>query len=251
MKTKKYICIVAAIMMLCLVAACGGNGSGNDSNYGDTSNSTTSGGGGSSNSTGSEGGNSGNAGGAGDTDNTPPTAGEDAQSNLAGTAVEVLDQLVTTLDEMGVEMPPRLPGPPAEVDPDMSQNTVGLSETDFGRLVVSAAHSQAAIGTFAHQIIIIQATDERAATEVKRIVTSDGGYNAEKWICVFPERAVAIESGSYVLIAAVKANIVDAVVDAFREMAGVTGEAVTFWEFIGGDIDAGGGGMAPAPMPIG
>ena len=84
MKIKKYICIVLAIIMLCLVAACGGNengsGNSNGSNYGDTSNSSNSGGGGSSNSQGSDGGGSGNSGGAGDTENTPPTAGEDAQS---------------------------------------------------------------------------------------------------------------------------------------------------------------------------
>ena len=121
--------------------------------------------------------------------------------------------------------------PPSEVTPDLSQNTIGLSEADFGRLVTSAAYNMAGIGTFAHQMIMIQAKDDKAAVEVKRIVSGDGGYDAAKWICVFPEKAIAVESGSYVLLVASYAEVADAAVENFRETAGSIGDVNVFYEF--------------------
>jgi hypothetical protein len=99
--------------------------------------------------------------------------------------VEILNTLVDDLTTAGVHMPMALP--PTEVTPDLSQNAIGLSEADFGRLVTSAYYSLAAIGTFAHQIIMIQANDDAAARDVKNLVSSFGGYDPQKWICVWPE----------------------------------------------------------------
>jgi len=179
-------------------------------------------------------------------------SGGDGGSGLSGSAAEVLANIDAALRGAGVEIPMALP--PMDVAPDLSQNTIGLSESDFGRLVVSAANSMAAIATHAHQLVIIQAVDEKAATEIKNLVSGAGGYDAKKWICVFPEKASAVESGCYVLLAASYADAVDAAIATFSYMAGGIGGVVTFWEFAGDayvELGEGVGGGGLAPLPIG
>ena len=129
----------------------------------------------------------------------------------------------------GVSMPMSLP--PNAVPADISHNTAGLPEADFGKLVATSSFSMAGIGTFAHQIIVFQANDASSAAEIKRIVSSDGGYDPKKWICVYPEKVIAVDSGSYVLLAASYSNVCDAAVEAFKEATGGLGSVITFWEF--------------------
>lgn len=168
-------------------------------------------------------------------------SGGTVQTNLTGSAEDVLEQVLAGVTESGVETPPPLP--PTAVNADSSEFAIGLSAADFGRLVESASFSMAAIGTFAHQIIVIEAKDPAAAVEVKALVSSDGGYDAQKWVCVFPDRVIAVDSGKYVLIAASSNDTVSAAENAFKSAAGNIGTVNTFWEFAGGDEpgDFGGG----------
>jgi len=173
-------------------------------------------------------------------------SGGGSQTNLTGTADDVLVKLLSDIEAAGVEMPMGLP--PSAVPPDISQNTVGLSTADFNRLVASSSYSLAAIGTFAHQIIVLQGNDAAAAVQIKDIVSKDGGYDPQKWICVWPDRVIAVDSGAYVLIVASYNDVVDAAIAAFKADAGTTGDVITFWEHSGdaGDIEI--GGMAPLPI---
>ena len=155
-----------------------------------------------------------------------------SNTNLTGSALDILSKLDEDLKQTGIEMPMTLP--PMEVSPDMSQNDIGLSTADFNRLVTSAASSLAAIGTFAHQIAIIQANDASAATEVKNLISGSGGYDSQKWICVWPEKVIVVESGAYVLLAAARADVVDAAINAFQSEAGTIGTVKTFFEHDGG-----------------
>lgn len=268
MKAKRIISIILTMILLsCLMAACGqdNNGSGGD-NAGSGSNNTDSGNSGDNNTAAGGGnGNPDSSGNSNDSINESPGGGENSTnagsesgssgdnsdgkepggdgvgSSLTGTPAEILEKLIEDLTAAGVEMPMSIP--PMEVQPDMSQNTIGLSEDDFNKYVKDSAYTMAAIGTFPHQIILVQAVDEKAAGEIKKIVTGDNGYDAKKWICVFPERAVAVESGVYLLIVVSKEIVTDAAVEAFRNNAGSIGEADTFWEFTG-EAAAGGGGLA-------
>jgi len=169
-------------------------------------------------------------------------AGNGSSTNLSGSALEILGSLDEALKQTGIEMPMTLP--PLEVQSDMAQNDVGLSSADFDRLVTSAASSLAAIGTFAHQIVIIQANGASAATQVKNLISGSGGYDAQKWICVWPDKVIVVESGAYVLLAAAKANVVDAAIEAFKNEAGTIGTVVTFFEH-DGSLDAPIGGGEP------
>ena len=161
-------------------------------------------------------------------------------TNLTGSALDVLSKLDEDLQQTGIQMPMTLP--PTDVSPDMSQNDIGLSTADFNSLVTSAASSLAAIGTFAHQIAVIQANDAAAATQVKSLISGTGGYDAQKWICVWPEKVIVVESGAYVLLAAAHADVVDAAVEAFRNEAGSIGTVVTFFEHDGSAEPPVGGG---------
>jgi len=258
MNIKRILCILIAVVMVSFSVACGGEAvgggnSGGGSNAGNTGGSETgredgsaSGGSGGSNAGNAGGGSS--SGGGGDTGNTGGGGGAAGGGSLTGSPIEILGGLVDDISSAGVDMPISLP--PTEVALDLSHNTIGLTEAEFERLVVSAAFNVAAIGTFAHQIIVIQANDARAAGEVKGLVSAPGGYDPQKWICVWPERAIVVESGEYVLLAASRAEVVEAAIDAFRDEAGTIGTVVTFFEHEGGDDGGGGGFAGPGGAPI-
>ena len=259
MKIKKIICIITVVAMICMMVACGGgvnndvdddiDGGGNtntdtgndrnDGNDGDdsgdidesTDNNKDDGDGDDNNNSDVDAGSGGsNTGGSDGSDKGDGNNGESAQPALPEqTPAEILSRLVEDISSMGVDMPMSLP--PTEVTADLSQNTVGLSEGDFNKLVASASYNMAAIGTFAHQIIVIKAKDASAATEVKKLVSGASGYDSKKWICVFPEKTIAVESGSYVLIVASYKAVVEAGIEAFKEITGSIGSVNTIWEF--------------------
>jgi len=246
MKIKRIICIISIVAMICMTAACGGNdNSSADIDVDDNGN----GGGNISIDTGRDDGNddngddsSGDGGGDnsdnGDSSDNSSGSGSDAsngsdnevvQPTQPKTPEEILTGIETDIRSSGAEMPMTLP--PSGVTADLSQNTIGLSEGDFNRLVDSASSNMAAIGTFAHQIIVIKAKDAGSATEVKKLVSGDNGYDSKKWICVFPEKTVVVESGSYVLIAASYKEVTEAAIEAFKKITGSIGSVNTIWEF--------------------
>ena len=227
MKTKKLISILIICVMISTIAACGGQGADVPAGPPETG--------------------IGNPTGPGPGPATTPDPGVDdtPAGNLSGSAVDLLTKIDEALKATGLQMPMTLP--PLEVASDMSQNDVGLSSSDFDRLVVSAASSLAAIGTFAHQIVIIQANDANAAVEVKNLISGSNGYDAQKWVCVWPEKVIVVESSAYVLLAAANADVVDAAIEAFKNEAGTIGSVVTFFEHEGGMEEPGGGGLLIVP----
>ena len=123
--------------------------------------------------------------------------------------------------------------PPAGFALELSQNTVGLSEADYTKYVSEASQTMGAIMTAAHQIVLVKAVDAAAAAQVKKLISGPGGYDAKKWICVFPQTAIVIDSGVYVLLVASSREVADTAANVFKELAGSTGDVVTFFDFAG------------------
>ena len=159
--------------------------------------------------------------------NPEPDGNGSPAPGIAGTPEDILAEFVDELRDAGAEMPMSMP--PSAVSAEESQNAIGLSEADFELYVSAAAQSIAAIGTFAHQIVLYQAVDANAAGQIKRLVSESGGYNPQKWICVFPETVVVVDSGSYVLLVASYREVAEIALEVFEAKAGSTGEAITFW----------------------
>lgn len=246
MRTKRIICIVMAVVLIGIAAGCGSAGNEGNTNPPGPSD-------------------SGNTGTSTppptdsatpppptDSGTTSPAPTSGGSTNLSGTAEEVLIELVektkTIVEAAGEFMYMSMI---QEVTPDLSQNAFGLSEADLGNLTVSASSSLAAIGTHAHQVVIFEAKDSASAAEIKRIVAGrvngKDGYDAQKWICAWPEQVAVVESGNYVLLIASRKDVVETAVQVFTEMAGSIGTVDIFYEHTG---DAGGGG-GMAPLPIG
>jgi len=230
-KMRKIFTLILGVAILLMIAACGGPDAGNAGNPDN-------------NIPGPGSSDGGNTNGNSDGNDTNPG------SNLDGTSEEILQQILDAISAAGVETPMALP--PLAPAPDLVQYDIGLSEADFNRLAVSAASSVAAIGTFAHQIIIIEAKSPAMASEIKTLVSGDNGYDAKKWICVFPDLVIAVESGNYVLVAASTNEIVGAAKNAFEGVAGNIGTVITFWDFANEDVDVdigfgGGGGLEIIP----
>ena len=241
MVIKRSICIALAFVMILVIAACAGDGGtagGGGGNSGNNTGDVSRPGPGDGNTpTPTPGG--GDSGGTGGTD-TPSTpgggdsgsgsGGGSSSTNLSGPPGDILAKLLADIAETGVELP-MLP-PPMEVMPDVSENTIGLNTADFERLVETAVHSMPLIGTFAHQFIVILAKSDSDAVTVKNLISGDGGYDPMKWICVWPEMVVAVESGPYVLLVASRHEVVEIALEAFAADAGKTGSVNTVYEFI-------------------
>jgi len=249
MKTRNIISIILVIAMSLMLVACSfASASGNDANENTDSNTNENTGNNTDSNTNPDSSTNGDGSETGGSEDGS-SIGNSNQSNLSGTAEDVLNQILDAMNEAGISMPMALP--PLAVAGDLSQNAIGLSESDFDRLVASAFYSQAAIATFAHQIIMIQAKDAAAAAEIKSLVSGENGYDAMKWVCVIPQSALVIESGEYVMIVASRNEVVDATLGAFEAAAGNTGDALTFFEHSDDGFGGGmGGGMAPM-LPVG
>ena len=222
-KNRKHILVLVASVMICIASLCALSACG------------------------------GGSGGSG------PGGAKEPETKLEGPPEDILNKII---EEAMAAMPEGKPMPmvyTAEVTSETSQNQLGLSAADFDKYVSSASVATALIGTFAHEISMIQAKDNASAAEVKKLIAADGGYDSSKWICVFPETSCVIESGPYVLLAVSRAEVVDAVLEAFTAAAGVVGEANVFFTHEGGAAEGGmgiavGGGPAAiggGPAPIG
>ena len=157
-----------------------------------------------------------------------------AKDSLTGTPEEILAQLKDkvalgmTLDE--------------EVTAERAEYVLGLTEAQFGEYVESAFEAMAAIATFAQSTVIVKCKDAAAAAQVKKLIAA--GFDSNKWICVFPEQSVVVESGSYVLLAVGVVITTDALVEAFKDISGGnTGTPEVFFTFDGnvGNIEGNGG----------
>ena len=158
------------------------------------------------------------------------------KDTLTGPPEEVLAQLK---EASSVELPMSFD---SEVTADKAQNTLGLTEAQFGEYVESAYESAAAISTFAQSNVLVKCKDIAAAAEVKKLVAA--GFDSHQWVCVLPDQSVVVESGSYVLLAVGAAETTNALVEAFKSISGGnTGSPDVFFTFdaeAGGDIELGG-----------
>ena len=148
-------------------------------------------------------------------------------NTLEGTVSDILASLIsetdTRLDDAN-KMPFAFAN---DVSVETAQGILGLSPEQFNEHVAEATVSVAAIGTFAHQVALIKCTDSAAAAEVKALVAA--GFDATRWICVFPEQCFVIEAGDYVLMAATTNARANALLEAFVSMADTTGEVDIFF----------------------
>jgi hypothetical protein len=133
------------------------------------------------------------------------------------------------LADVAAALPSDQQGPVTGETPLTADNApdAGISAAQFADLVTEGTVSTAMIGTCAHQVVLVQAKDAASAVQLKTAMA--GAYNPGKWICVFPEQASVVDSGSYVLLVATTKAYAAAMLDAFAKAAGTTGAVDTFY----------------------
>ena len=248
MNWKRILCIIIAVILICMLTACGrsedhsadneaNQGIGNNNNAPDNSSSGNNGSNNSENQL-SPGGD--NQDGAAE---GSPEAGENNGSTspngnaggdnggdgaLSTASADLLQKIIDYIESADVWIPMSMPPMAAPIE--IRHNAIGLSDADYAQYVIQDAQSLAGLATQAHQIIIYQCMDVNAASRVKSLVSGQGGYDPQKWICVFPEMAAVIEAGSYVLLVASSREVVNAAAEAFDVEIGSSGDLVIFYE---------------------
>ena len=164
--------------------------------------------------------------------------GAGAADTLEGSPQELLTQLKeTAAADFGV-------GFDSEVTAETAQGTLGLTAVLFEQYVDSAYESAAAISSIAQSNVLVKCKDATAAAEVKRLIA--GTFDSTKWICVFPEQCVVVESGSYVLLAVGTKENTDALVVALKTLSeNNTGTPDVFYSH-----DTGAGDLIGGDAPI-
>jgi hypothetical protein len=156
-----------------------------------------------------------------DSEQPPQDGGQEDTKALFERVLAAADALLDEGDRPGMTFE----------DPVTAENCegmLGLTTQEFTELVVSAYTSNAAFISTAHEVALIECADAAGAERVKGLVAK--GFNPNRWICVFPEYALVVESGKYVLLSASMGNFCNAVVEAFAsEMGGETGKTDTFY----------------------
>jgi|GEM_PF-4273268 len=168
---------------------------------------------------------------------------ETSAVSLTGNPKEVLEKLVAdTKEKIEADGGFYYMTMTTEITADTSVGFIGFSADNYNKYVTAAFSSKAAIGSQAHEIILIKCKDADSAKEVKSLIKrdpdpdqKDGGYASKKWICVSPEESAVVDSGDYVLIAASTVAIVDATIDVFKSEMGDVGEVDVFYESTEGE----------------
>ena len=162
-----------------------------------------------------------------------PAANTPVTEVFTASSAEVLDEL---LDTMALEMM-NFSDP---VTGETATGLLGLSAADFDKYVIDATSSIAAIMTHAHQISAIACNNPEDAKTVKDLVAK--GFDAGRWICVFPEECFVVEVGSYVFLVASTGENAAAAREALQTLAGdAAGEYNVFFTGVaaGGDVFVG------------
>jgi hypothetical protein len=166
----------------------------------------------------------GDSGGSGDSGG----AGGEPVDTLGGAGPDILESVLADADEaLGGGQLPQTFGDP--VTAETAQGLIGLTPEQFDEYVTEAQALTAALMTSAYEVALIKCKDFEAAATVKDLVA--GGFDSAKWICVMPEESFVIDSGSYVLLAAVGTTAGDAIIESFTAAAeGNVGEVNVFFE---------------------
>lgn len=103
--------------------------------------------------------------------------------------------------------------------------TIGLSADSFSSCVEEGTLSSAMISSIAHMTAVIKCKDAAAAATVRDEIASN--FDMTRWVCVIPDEAFAVDSGSYVFFVASLSDNATALYDSFTSLAGDTvGERV-------------------------
>ncbi|MCL2671023.1 MAG: hypothetical protein FWF10_03190 [Clostridiales bacterium] len=108
-----------------------------------------------------------------------------------------------------------------------AQGALGLSADDFEQYIESATANKGMIITTAHLVTLAKLKDPADAKTVMKLVAE--GFDSGQWICVFPDESLVIASGPYLLLIASKTDWSNAVLTAFKELAGEYTKANTFY----------------------
>lgn len=159
---------------------------------------------------------------------TPPDDGNEEPAEppkLEGSAGELLKGILAAADaELPMSFETALT---AE-----SATGVGLTAEEFEEYVEEGQVSTAAINVSAHEVILLKCKDADAAIAVKALVAS--GYDSGKWICVRPDKSVAVEADVYVLLIASTSANVESLLEVFETTAGdKIGEVNEFFSHAG------------------
>ncbi len=150
-----------------------------------------------------------------------------APDTAADPADEVLNNILATAHDSGYEFP--VPLPPNAVTADQLKNLIGITAGDYDKYVSSAAQILVELDEIAYQMVMVQAKDKATVAKIKAIATGKGGYQPPQRFGNLLKKAIAVESGSYVLIVASDEFFCKIAVEEFAKVTGTIEDVTAFW----------------------
>lgn len=103
----------------------------------------------------------------------------------------------------------------AVIDPEMSQNSIGLTTEEFNENIEDSITYGSQINVSAQEVTIVKVKDSSKAAEIKKEIFDNA--NPRKWICVTAKKVVAVDSGNYILFVMGEEDLCDNLVKAFSD----------------------------------
>ena len=106
----------------------------------------------------------------------------------------------------------------SEVVAKNAQRVLGLTGAQFTEYVDCAYAALSALTTTAQCNAVVKCKDAAAAVQVKKLIAN--GYDCDQWTATVPEQCIAVESGSYVMLAVGTAEATEAFARALENISG-------------------------------
>lgn len=150
-----------------------------------------------------------------------------APDTTADPADKVLNNILATAHDSGYEFP--VPLGPNAVTADQLKSLIGITAGDYDKYVSSAAQILVEFDEIAYQMVMVQAKDIASVAKIKAIAIGEGGYDPPERFGNLLKKAIAVESGSYVLLVASDEFFCKIAVEEFAKVTGTIEDVTAFW----------------------
>jgi len=114
---------------------------------------------------------------------------------------------------------------PMEIVAESSQTYIGLTEAQFTENVKSAIAYESMIMPSNFSLCLVELNDGANVADIKKAIIDNCDLN--KWICAWADKAIAVDSGKYIMLVMSTAEDCDALQQAFADEFGTVGEVLS------------------------
>jgi len=156
---------------------------------------------------------------------------EEKEQDSNQTNVSALELLQNIIDEANTELENGEGLPEVNIDAITAENSpamLGMIADDFASFAQDGAAAVCESDMIAFQAAVVICRDVNDAAMIDKMIQE--GFDPGKWVYVFPDRALTVVSGPFIMLAVGSEAEADALANAFNKAIGGSSGAAVFYE---------------------